>query len=63
MEAVLKEAKKLKGLKIIDLGVFGNNPVARNLYKKMGFIEYGNLPKGILHKDKLVDHIYMYKEI
>lgn len=64
MEKVLNEAKKyLKGLKIIDLGVFGDNPVARGLYKKMGFVEYGILPKGILHKDKFVDHIYMYKDV
>lgn len=63
MELVLEEAKKLKDLKIITLGVFGNNPIAKNLYKKLGFVEYGYLPKGIVHKGKFVDHIYMYKEI
>ncbi|MBI2086047.1 GNAT family N-acetyltransferase [Candidatus Daviesbacteria bacterium] len=64
MEKVLKEAKKnLTGLKIIDLGVFGDNPIAKSLYEKRGFVEYGRLPKGILHKGKFVDHIYMYKEI
>ncbi|MBI2338502.1 GNAT family N-acetyltransferase [Candidatus Daviesbacteria bacterium] len=61
---VLKEAgKNLEDLKIVTLGVFGNNPVAKNLYKKMGFVEYGNLPKGILHQGKPVDHLYMYKKI
>lgn len=64
MKNVLKEAKKnLIDLKIIILGVFENNPIARSLYEKMGFVEYGNLPKGIRHKGKFVDHIYMYKEI
>ena len=64
MEQVMREAKKnLKGLKIIDLEVFGNNSIAQNLYKKMGFKEYGNLPNGIKHKGKFVDQILMYKEI
>lgn len=63
-ETVLKETKKnLKELKIVTLGVFGNNPVAQKLYKKMGFVEYGNLPKGAIHRGVPVDHIYMYKEI
>lgn len=64
METAFKEAiKNLIGLQIIILGVFANNPVAINLYKKAGFVEFGNLPKGLLHKGKLVDHIYMYKTI
>lgn len=64
MKKVLEEAKQhLKDLKIITLSVFGNNAIAKNLYKKMGFVEYGNLPKGILYRGKPVDHIYMYKKI
>lgn len=64
MEKVIEEAKKsIIGLKIITLGVFGNNPVAKKMYEKMGFVEYGVLPKGIKYKGELVDHIYMYKRI
>ncbi|MBI4035875.1 GNAT family N-acetyltransferase [Candidatus Daviesbacteria bacterium] len=64
METVLIEAKKnLKDLKIIILGVFGNNPIAKNLYEKFGFVEFGNLPESILHKGKFIDHIYMYKKV
>lgn len=64
MKKVLEEAKKnIIGLQIITLGVFGNNPVAKQLYEKMGFREYGLLPKGILHKGEWVDHIYMYKSL
>lgn len=62
MEKTIEEAQKnITGLKIITLGVFGDNPIAKKLYEKMGFIEYGLLPKGIKHKEELVDHIYMYK--
>lgn len=64
MEQTLKEAaESIGGLKIIELGVFANNPVAKKMYEKMGFVEYGKLPKGIKHKGEFVDHLYMYKEV
>lgn len=63
MEKVLEEAKHLTGIKIIILNMFGPNEVAKRLYEKMGFIEYGRLPKGIVYKGEFVDYVYMYKEI
>lgn len=64
METIFKEAKKnCNDLKIVTLGVFGNNSVAKKLYKKMGFLEFGNLPQGLLHQGKPVNHIYMYKNM
>lgn len=62
MKRTLEEAEKhIKGLRIIELGVFANNPVAKKMYEQMGFIEYGRLPQGIQHRGEFVDHIYMYK--
>lgn len=64
METVLKEAKQnLKDLKIITLGCFSNNPIAKKLYESMGFIEFGVLPKSLVRKGEFIDHIYMYKEV
>ena len=64
LEKTIDEAKKnLSGLKIITLGVFGDNDIAIQLYQKHGFIEYGCLPKGVFRKGQFVDHLYMYKEI
>ncbi len=64
MEKIIKEAEKnLQGLKIIILSRLGNNEIAEKLYKKMGFKEYGRLPEGVTHREKLVDHVYMYKKI
>jgi RimJ/RimL family protein N-acetyltransferase len=61
---VLDEAiKYLKEIRVIRLGVFANNPIAKIMYEKFGFVEYGSLPEGIKHKDKYVGHIYMYKKI
>lgn len=64
MEKIINEAKEnLKGLKIIMLGLFGNNEIAKKLYTKMGFVEFGTLPKGLIYKGQPIDHLYMYKEI
>ncbi|MBU1031717.1 GNAT family N-acetyltransferase [Patescibacteria group bacterium] len=63
-KAVLKETgKNLKDLKIITLGVFGNNSIAKKLYESMGFVEFGVLPKSLIRKGKFIDHIYMYKKV
>lgn len=62
MESVLKETKRLKNIRIIHLGVFADNRLAYDLYKRMGFITYGNLPQGVKHKDHFDDHILMYKK-
>ena len=64
MQTVLEEAiKNIPQLRIITLGVFGDNPLAKSIYEKFGFKEYGRLPNGSLHKEKYVDHVYMYKSV
>lgn len=64
MNQVLKEAaKNLTQLKIIVLGVFGNNPIAKKLYEEFGFKEYGRLPKGIHYLGNYIDDIKMYKKV
>ncbi len=64
MEKIIDEAKKnLDDLKIIRLSVFANNPVAIKMYEEFGFKECGVLPGGLLHRDKYIDHVYMYKEV
>lgn len=64
MERVLEEGlRKLSQLKIATLEVFANNHRAIQLYQKFGFKQYGLLPKGIKHKNNLIDAILMYKTI
>ena len=64
MKLVLEEARQhIPQLRIVTLGVFGDNALAKSMYEKFGFKEYGRLPKGVLHKGKYVDHVYMYKNI
>ena len=64
MNLVEEEAKKkLPDLKMITLGVNSPNTVARNMYKKIGYVEYGILPNGITRGGKFEDAVLMYKNI
>lgn len=64
MELILKEARKeISDIKIITLGVYSTNDIARSLYKKLRFMEYGTLPNGITRGGKFEDAILMYKNI
>lgn len=58
--AIEEAVGNLKGLRMITLNVFANNPVAMSLYKKMGFKKFGSLPKSVLHRGKYIDNDYMY---
>lgn len=64
LKLTLKEAEEqIKDMRIVTLGVFSNNQVAKKLYEKMGFVEYGNLKEGLQHRGAFVDHIYMFKKV
>ena len=64
MKLTLEEAEKnLPELRLVTLGVFEINTLAREMYMKFGFQEYGRLPEGSQYKDQYVDDIYMYKKI
>ncbi len=62
LDTVLTEADaQLSGLRIVELGVFGSNQVARRLYASRGFVEHGVLPGGVKHGDDYVDHVLMHR--
>lgn len=64
MDLVIKEAvKELSGLKMITLEVYSTNEIAKKMYKKIGFVDYGLLPKGITRNGKFEDAVLMYKNI
>ena len=62
--AVIDEAKKkMPGLRTITLSVYKPNEIAYALYRKLGFIEYGTLPQGILFHGEYVDEVEMYLKL
>lgn len=64
MRKIIEEAKQcLPTLRLITLSVFANNPIAAKMYQKFGFRQYGRLPKAISHRGRLIDRIYLYREI
>lgn len=64
MDLIVKEAiKELPGLRIITLEVFSTNDIAKSLYRKVGFVDYGVLPEGVIRNDKFEDAILMYKKV
>lgn len=64
MDSVINEAvNHIPALEIVSLTIFANNERAQILYEKKGFIQYGNLPKGIKLEQGYVDHEFMYKVV
>ena len=58
--SVIDEAhRKIEGLKMILLNVYGPNSKAQKLYVKLGFKEYGRLEKGLWYREEYYDSISM----
>jgi len=62
MRALEEHARKI-GLKVLTLAVFANNQHAINLYRKMGFVETGRVPKRFFKDGAYIDEIIMTKTL
>lgn len=60
---LIMEKAKDAGIRTAILGFFSDNEIAKNLYEKVGFVQYGSLPDGVYRKKKFSDHIWMYKRL
>lgn len=59
----IDEAKKKIGIMKVFLTVASENTIARTLYEKLGFVEFGVLPGALRDKDTFIDSVYMYKDL
>jgi len=60
MTSLMSEVKHMMpDLRLITLSCFGQNTVAQNLYKKVGFVECGRIPGKILHQGQYDDEMIM----
>jgi len=62
LETLIDQGKKLK-LKVLFLGVFSTNSIARHVYEKVGFRETGRIPKFFHKNGKYIDDVIMAKEL
>lgn len=64
LTCVLDEAQKsLPSLRLIQLTCFATNIVALSLYKKLGFVECGRVPRAIYYNGDYIDEIIMVKQV
>lgn len=62
--ATIAEAKKrIEGLKIIALEVYGHNTKAIDLYKRLGFRERARISDGVYYKGSYVENVLMNMKI
>ncbi|MEW5955078.1 MAG: GNAT family N-acetyltransferase [Candidatus Micrarchaeota archaeon] len=52
-----------EGIELLYSGVFSDNLRARRFYEKLGFKEYGRLPRGLKRGKKYFDEIFVYKKL
>ena len=59
MSGILRGAFEIEGLERILIGASANNPAAIELYKSLGFQQYGTEPKCLKHEGKYYDEVLM----
>jgi len=67
-EAIMKRTiemgiRRFKGLESVDLTAFAYNDRALALYRKLGFVEYGRVPRSAKEGSQYVDEVLMRKEV
>lgn len=63
MQALEEAAKNYFKSEVLIIKCFEDNAVAQSLYKKMGFIERGRIPKAVNHYGKYMNELILSKEL
>ena len=63
IDEALVQAKIVLNLRKVILSVSTQNIPAVTLYKKMGFVQYGELPSAMFHDGAYEDEIFMYRDL
>jgi RimJ/RimL family protein N-acetyltransferase len=56
-------SKRIKGLECIELSTFAYNERAQSLYKKLGFREFGRIPRAMKEGQQYFDELLMRLEL
>lgn len=64
IDLTIEVAKRwLPNLELIQLTTFSTNHRALHLYQKLGFREFGRLPKGVKREGQYQDFVYMWRGV
>lgn len=63
LTALIEKAKAQGRYELLVLSLLANNKHAYNLYRKMGFVEFGSLPNGIKRNGQYTNETYMYRKL
>lgn len=63
MEEAFIQAKSFLEKKLVSFTCFADNERAINLYKSMGCVEFGRLPKAIKYQGRFTDQLLFYKTL
>lgn len=55
--------KRMKGIESIDLFAFDYNKRAQKLYRKLGFVEVGRIPRAVKEGDRYFDELTMVLDL
>lgn len=61
LEAMLDWSFRIRGLRLITLRVYGNNPRGRRCYEKCGFEHVGTIPNSVFKDGEWIDENIMLK--
>lgn len=63
MSELIQQAKEILSVSQLILTCSLLNVSAQELYKKLGFQEYGRLPEALQYENSFVDQVLMYKKL
>ena len=63
MKALIEEAKRVLGLKVLTISYYEHNEAAKRAYEKAGFRETGRIPNGCNYYGKFYDEVIMAMQL
>lgn len=63
MMKILTEQARKMGLKVLTLSVFATSKCAIHVYKQLGFVHTGTIPKKFFKDGKYINEIIMTKAL
>ncbi len=63
MRREAENQSRINGVEVLYLEVYANNPRARHVYEKAGYVVKGEIPRKIKREEGYINAIIMVKEL